>query len=1379
MIVRQKLFTDLVLITLVSLWFAHPVWAAPTRATTAQLEFFEKKIRPVLAGECYECHGAQKRKGGLRLDYRDGVLKGGDTGPAIVPGDAKKSLLIQAITHEHEEFKMPQKGVKLHDDTIKEFIAWVNMGAPDPRDEPPAAAAAASSWDATLAVRKTWWSFQPVKQPAVPTPKNAAWSQHPVDRFLLANLERSGLQPASWADKRTLIRRVTFALTGLPPTSDEATAYLADGSPDAFAKLVNRLLDSPQFGERWARHWMDLMRYAETHGSEGDPEIPQAWRYRDYLIRAFNADVPCDQLIREHIAGDLLPNPRLNRTEALNESILGIASLRFNEHGFQPVDTLDEQVKTVDNQIDVISKAFQGLTVACARCHDHKFDPVSQRDFYALFGVLASSRPAQVTVDTPEVMLKNRVELTALKGKIKSALASEWLTAVETIPTRLRGETAADLEARSLRKRVTELDVQLAMLKAAALDSVARQKESTSARAALAGASPADAPSARWSFDQDARDSIGSLHGELLGGAVVKNGRLVLDGKAAHVRTAPLPHDLREKTLEAWVSLANLEQSSGGVLTIESARGSVFDAIVFAEKEPRKWVNGSNNFRRSQKLAGVDEMATPGELIHLAVVYRADSSIAFYRNGIPYAPAFTPAGETGALQTFVAGDAHLLLGQRHTGGAKAFLAGEIEEARLYERALTAEQIAASFNAGPANAGVEELTKAMTPDQRGKFAALQSDLQQAQAQLKAHGAKQGRDAWHTELAEAARNPASPLHVWANLRDKRDSDFIHGWDELAGKLRATSENLEREMVEQFTVWWDLARDGAQWFKQGNGLPTEASAAGEFAIEPMGDRVLSGLYPAGFFTHTLSQKHAGLLTSPRFKIETDSLSVLAVGGKGAMVRVIVDNYPLNIGGIFQFTRLETDEPKWIRLDTSYRKGSWAYLEFGNHDDLTRPILAKDGQKPADGRSYFGAMKVVAHNGKDTPKRENPTSGLLFAGEPAKSAEELAAKYQGVLAKAIAAWSTGKLADAQGAFLDYFARRGLLPVSLNELKSVAPLVADYRRLENEVPLPRRAPGVMEGTICDAPFMPRGDHLKPGEPVPRGYLQVLGKVSAATSKQSGRLELANAIASPDNPLTSRVMVNRLWHHIFGRGLVSTVDNFGRLGDLPTHPELLDYLAAKFVEESWSAKRMIRFLVTSRAYQMSSEASAKAREADPGNDLLSHFRVRRLEAEAVRDSLLAVTGRLGPALYGPGVSIGDRTRRSLYLQVRRNSLSPFLEVFDAPKPFSTLGRRDTTNVPAQSLALLNDSFVIGLAGQWAKSLVGQAREATAEARIGRMFEAAFGRLPSAEELSDSQRHIAELAREHGVGGSEIMAGEAVWQGFAQSLFNLKEFIYLR
>ena len=1280
---------------------------------------------------------------------------------------------------------------------------------------------------------KSLWSFEPVKQPAVPTPKDAKWSAHPVDRFLLAKMEARGLQPAADADPRTFIRRLMFALTGLPPKPEEVESFVREtqSSPQShqshqsYLRAVDRLLASPGFGEHWARHWMDLVRYADSHGSEGDPEIPFAWRYRDYLIRAFNADVPADQLIREHIAGDLLPAAQIrwNKADGLNDSAIGTAHWRLVEHGFQPVDTLDDQVHVIENQIDVLGKAFQGLTIACARCHDHKFDPITQRDYTAIYGILASSRPAQVQVDAPELLNKNRAELLALKPRIKSALADAWRDSIPQLISHLTRGSSADPGLTALQRRIADLERELAATeveaRGRAVSLSQRERVGVRENASTNPAAPIRLPQpiSRWSFDRDARDQLGALHGELIGGATLRNGRLVLDGKDAHVRTAPLGRELREKTLEAWVSLASLDHQGGGVLTVETRDGAVFDSIVFGERERLKWVNGSDHFRRSRTLDGDAENAKPGEFVHVAVAYRADGTISFFRNGQPYGAPHKPEAP---LVAFPA-DARVLVGRRHTGGGRAFLAGEIDEARLYDRALTADEVAASFRAGAGGISAEELAKAMSPEQRAKHAALTADLAKVRAELAAKAPSANDNALAAALKDAQGNNASPLHAWAKLGKLDGASFTNGWNELARSWRVQLATA-RDHNAQFKTEWDLAKaDAAKWFTDGNAFPgapvsdpaltrvdhqragseTGAPRTVDFSIEPEGDRVLKGLLPAAVSSHLVSEKHGGLFTSPRFKITTDFISVRAAGGKGAMVRLIVDNYPLGQNPIFPKAELARDEPGWIRMDTAYRKGAMAYIEFGTADDLTRKI--GKGSDPS-GRSWFITERVVFHN-NDTPRDEPlAPASLLTAKAELKSAAELASLYERTLRSAIEAWRGDKLTAEQCALLDFFVRRGLLPTSLTSLPKVAPLVAEYRRLEGEIPAPRRAPGILEGTTFDAPLYQRGEHSKPAAPVPRGYLEVLGTKSffhvgddvrslnsistpaanlqgrtdqslltSSPTGPSGRLQLAEAIASPSNPLTARVLVNRTWHQLFGRGLVPTVDNFGKLGEAPTHPELLDYLAARFVAEGWSFKKLIRELVTTRTYQLASEPSAAARERDSNNELLSHARVRRLEAESIRDALLAVSGRLDLTPFGAPVGTGDRSRRSIYLAVRRNNLSPFLETFDAPRPFTTLGRRDATNVPGQSLTLLNDPFVIEAARSWADQLLRATPQADTTARLQLLFQTAFARPATADELAKSRAYLAAL------GADASPHDPRAWQDFIQSLFNLKEFIYVR
>ncbi|MBX9581719.1 MAG: DUF1549 domain-containing protein, partial [Gemmataceae bacterium] len=395
-------------------------------AEPVDAEFFERKVRPVLVQHCQGCHGAAKQKGGLRLLSRADALKGGDTGPALVAGDTDKSLLVQLVRYDGD-IKMPPKG-KLPAEDIAALTAWVKGGAPWPD-----AAAQASGGHKppvgeavdVVARAKTHWSFQPVKRPPVPEIRNPQSAIHnPIDGLLLAKLQPAGLTFAPPADKRTLLRRVTYDLIGLPPTPGEIEAFLADDSPDAYEKVVNRLLASPHYGERWGRHWLDLVRYAETCGHEFDFEIPGAWRYRDYVIRAFNADLPYDRFLTEHLAGDLLPTPRRDPAGGANESVAATGFWFFHEALHSPVDVRKDQADRIDNQIDVFGKAVLGLTVACARCHDHKFDAISTRDYYSLFSVLGSSRYARTDVADPAPTAKLLDELKAARAEPDAVSAS-------------------------------------------------------------------------------------------------------------------------------------------------------------------------------------------------------------------------------------------------------------------------------------------------------------------------------------------------------------------------------------------------------------------------------------------------------------------------------------------------------------------------------------------------------------------------------------------------------------------------------------------------------------------------------------------------------------------------------------------------------------------------------------------------------------------------------------------------------------------------------------------------------------------------------------------------------------------------------------------
>lgn len=354
-----------------------------------KIAYFEKTIRPLLINRCYDCHSVEsgKHKGGLLLDSRDAVLKGGDSGPALIAGNPEKSRLIESIRYHNEDLQMPPKGA-LPSAEVKALEEWIKLGAPDPR------VAVASPTQKSpriidIAAGSKHWAFSPVSKPAVPAGK----AEHPIDAFIITKLAEKGLALAPPADKRTLIRRATFDLTGLPPTTQEVDAFLADNSPDAFAKIVDRLLRSPQYGEKWGRHWLDVARYSDSNGLDENIALGTAWRYRDYVVKSLNADKPFDQFLTEQLAGDLLESKDI---PTRHEHITATAFLNLGAKVLAEPDKDKLTMDVVDEQIDVMGRAFMGLTLGCVRCHDHKFDPIPQDDYYALAAIFKSTQSFSV-----------------------------------------------------------------------------------------------------------------------------------------------------------------------------------------------------------------------------------------------------------------------------------------------------------------------------------------------------------------------------------------------------------------------------------------------------------------------------------------------------------------------------------------------------------------------------------------------------------------------------------------------------------------------------------------------------------------------------------------------------------------------------------------------------------------------------------------------------------------------------------------------------------------------------------------------------------------------------------------------------------------------
>ncbi len=909
----------------------------------------------MLVNRCQSCHGGEKSKGGLRLESKAEALAGGLTGPAIVPGKPEESLLVEAINY-GDALQMPPKS-KLPPEEITTLTKWVEQGAPWPVG--PASTGGAKVKPFDLKERSKHWSLRPVQNPAVPEVLDQAWPINPIDRFVLAKLETRGLKPAGEADKRTMIRRLTFDLIGLPPKPEEVEAFLADTSPDAYEKLVERLLASPHYGERWARHWLDLVRYAETSGHEFDYEIPLAYRYRDYLIKAFNADVPYNQFVVEHLAGDLLPEPRRDPQTGTNESVLGTGFFRLHEGVHSPVDLKEDGAAKIDNQIDVMSKTFLGLTVACARCHDHKFDAITTKDYYGWNGILASSRHTLAFLDPPSTLEPKLAELAAIREQVAS------------------------------------------------------------------------------------------------------------------------------------------------------------------------------------RYEGFFDIAQPNE-------------------------------------------------------------------------------------------------ANTPD------LVFEDFNRS--------------------------------TYANW-------FVNGQAFGPGPTQPNSWRIKRDSVE--------------------------------ALEP-------GVAHSG----AISDRLRGVLRSKTFTLNKPYLHYLAAG-KGGRINVVIDGFEKIRSPIYGDLTHDIDHEAfhWNTMDLAQWVGHQAYIEI---DDGATVDFTGGQTRVRDGKGYIAVDEIRFGDGPspNLPKRSAPES-----------------------------FGTAE-----------------------KLEEIRPLLAKYREIEATLPEPTLGQAMTDGNGIDSKIHIRGSTKTLGEVAPRRLLEVFGDGSTANPPEgSGRLELARRIVEPANPLTSRVLVNRLWHHHFGRGLVASLDDFGAMGREPTHPELLDYLATRFINEGSSIKAMHRLIVNSRSYRMSSQLTPEGDKLDPSNELWHRRDVRRLEAEAIRDAILTVSGRLDEKMYGPGRPghsgpLDGDGRRSLYINVRRNFLTPMLLAFDFPTPSSTMGRRNVSNVPAQALTLMNDPFLIGQAKVWAAKVRKDPNVPIAES-IETMYREAFGRPPSDDERSAALGFLDEQIKAYGKPDDP-----RAWADLAHVLFNVKEFV---
>jgi cytochrome c553 len=1291
---------------------AGPAFLCAAEPGPEAAEFFEKKIRPVLVQSCYKCHSAEakKLKGGLRLDSLAALLKGGDSGPSLVPGQPEKSKLIEAVCYKNIDLTMPPSS-KLDDAVIADLTKWVKMGAPWPGSD---AATTEKKESFDLAKRRSeHWAWKPIRPTPPPAVQNAKWARSPVDQFLLAQLEKARLSPAPEADRRTWLRRITFDLIGLPPTPQEVNDFVQDDRPGAHDRVVDRLLASPHFGEHWARHWLDLVRYGETRGHEFEPILPNAYQYRDYVIRAFNADVPYNQLVQEHIAGDLLPAPRLHPAEKFNESILGTGFWLLGEEVHSPVDIRLDQADRFDNRIDVMTKTFLGLTVSCARCHDHKFDAISSRDYYSLFSFLESSSYRLVRFDTVEQNRRIAQDMEALKDRSQKQYQTALGKRLQPTLSRLADYLLAASEGIRFGPETTP---------GKSSDVVFEDFEKGTYEGwTVTGAAFGDRPHTLETI-APYQGKINVVGKYFVNSHNARNGETVAAGDAHKgtmtSRAFTLDHAFLTMLVgggaHAGKTCVNLLIDGKVVLTATGRNNN--------QMFPVRW--DLRPFKgKTSRIQIVDNESGPWGNISVDQIVLTDRTDAGQDAGGARAEAFSPAFRE-----------HL---------------EKLAQERKLDPAVLGQWVALVINAG------KEPDYWLHP-----WARVALDKLGTEGKPIAAGLRPIMD--RLKQRQAAADQAPNREVVVDYRRSQPADWMPDdasfgpGPRRAGelKLSGTADRPEVRLEERTAARYDRVWDD---LTLSPGSQNEPGALGR------------------------QQVRAGrTLRTPTFTLDADRVHYL-VRGKGLAYAAVSGHVMIEgpLHGELVLAIPAAPEFHWVTHELRRYKGLHMHVEF----------------TAAPGSDFAVIMATQGPQPPAQVERLDPRFLQMLTDE-AVTPQRLASAYQKMLESTPEKTSdlAGQHAHMINGLLD---RPELLVAAPDAAKQMEETVREWwterQKLATQIKRASRlALALRDGNGVDGNVFIRGSHKALGEVVQRRFLEALaGKEPLSAGDTSGRLQLAQQMTDPSvNPFISRVIVNRVWHHLFGQGIVPSVDNFGVLGERPTHPELLDYLADNFAREGWSIKKLIRSLALSSAYRMASESSsAPAEEVDPQNRLLHRMRVRRLPGEAIRDSLLLVSGRLDKTMGGPSTPIyltpflegrgrpasgplDGNGRRSIYLAITRNFLSPMMLAFDTPIPFSTVGRRTVSNVPAQALILLNDPFVHQQTELWGRRVAGQ--KATTAERIDGMYLAAFGRSATEAERKVCEAFLKQQAEVYKAGPEN----PAPWIDLAHTLVNVKEFIYL-
>jgi mono/diheme cytochrome c family protein/cytochrome c553 len=1069
---------------------------------------FARDVRPVFQARCISCHGPEKQKGELRLDRKAAALKGGDSGLVILPGKSADSPLLNRVASGDPKDRMPPRDERLTPEQIQVLRAWIDQGAAWPEDP------------ATVA-HKSHWAFKPVVRPEVPK-TGVDGARNAIDHFIAARLARDGLAPTPEADRVTLIRRLKLDLLGLPPTPEEVEGFVQDGSPDAYDMLVDRYLASPHFGERWARHWLDVVRFAESTGFETNVARPNAWPYRDYVIRAFNEDRPYDQFIRDQLAGDA-------GSEGAATGFLVAGA--YDQVKGDPLLNAQQRADELHDMISTTSSTFLGLTVGCARCHDHKFDPVSQLDYYRMKALLAGVQHGE-----------RSVQLTARAGE-------------------RRDKDFADVN-----------------------------RELASIEARLAQREPRTGP----------------------------GGLLLMKTETPGVRQL-LPR----------LGVENYQEGGG-----RGQRDDLGDA--------RRLPNMGKGYSTWCQVAGRDLFAWEPRV-----------------NG-----RFRIWLSWGSKQNVHAGDVRYIL---ETGKK------QVEIACVDQRTF-----ADGTNPNPGqgvwseffDAGVRELT----PESRILLRGGESNGVVTADLLLLEPAAADEKGKSAAAIPRLRPPVNP---------RRNSE----------RFAPVEARFVRMTILETT---------------GNSEP----CIDELEVFSAGER------PRNVALTSNGARAAASSTLPGYEIH--KLEHINDGRYG-------NNW------------------SWI---SNERGRGWVQLEFPEVVRIDHIVWGRNrGDGYTDRLATKYRLEVAVKPGEFT------TIASSDDRLPLGSRVQLPALPAGLSADERAALQT--LAE----------RQRVLEARLRSLTTPAMIYAG--QFTNPEPTHR----LHRGEVAQ-----KRELVAPGAPAEFGAPLVL---PMSAPEQQRRLALAGWIADPKNPLTARVMVNRLWKYHFGTGIAATPSDFGLNGGRPSHPELLDYLADEFVAKGWRMKEIHRLIVLSRTYRQASTANPKGLKTDAGSRLLWRYPPRRLEAESLRDSILFVSGKLDLTMGGPGFDLFEPNtnyvklytpkkvfgpaewRRMIYQSKPRMRLDDVFGAFDCPDAGQTTPARTTSTTPLQVLNLLNSPFMQQQAGEFALRLRKDAGDDQG-AQVRRGYWLAYQRTPDAEEIAEG----VKLVQQHGL------------KAFCLGLFNTSEFMYV-